>query len=98
MLFNTPLPIALESNQSKFSLKKSADQGYDLALYQIAVNYEKGLGVSKDYSKAAYYFLLSAEQGFKPSMFEIATLYEIGKGVERSDSNSKYWYDKYYAN
>ncbi len=27
MLFNTPLPIALESNQSKFSLKKSADQG-----------------------------------------------------------------------
>ena len=83
-------------DEAMFWLMKSAEQGYDLAQYQVAVNYEKGLGVDKDYSKAARYFLLSAQQGFKSSMFEIATLYEIGKGVERSSEKSKYWLGKYY--
>lgn len=74
----------------------SAEQGYDLAQYKIALYYEKGLGVTKDYTKAAYYYLLSAEQGFKSAMFELATMYENGLGVEKSALQAKYWRDKYY--
>ena len=64
--------------------------------YMIALNYEKGLGSSKDYEKAAYYFLLSAKQGFKSSMFELSTMYELGLGVPRDYQKANFWRDKYY--
>ena len=83
-------------DKAVFWLEKAAEQGYDYAQYQLAINYEKGLGVTKDYEKAAYYFLLSAKQGFKSSMFELATSYEIGRGVEKNLEKAKYWRDKYY--
>ena len=77
-------------------LKEKADSGDVIAQYEIALYYEKGLGVTKDYTKAAYYYLLSAKQGCKSAMFELATMYEIGLGVEKSDLQAKYWRDKYY--
>lgn len=83
-------------DNAMYWLKQSAEQEYDLAQYMIALNYEKGLGSSKDYEKAAYYFLLSAKQGFKSSMFELSTMYELGLGVPRDYQKANFWRDKYY--
>lgn len=56
-------------------------------MYNLAICYEKGQGVSHSISEAAKYFLLAAEKGEESAQFKIANWYDSGKGpVAQSDT------------
>lgn len=69
----------------------AADQGNDIAQAELAVLYEKGLGVEQSYKKAVELFKLSADQGNPFSMFELGVCYEVGLGVEKDMEQARYW-------
>ena len=42
----------------------AAEQGYDIAQYNLGVMYENGQGVPQDYKEAVKWYRLAAEQGY----------------------------------
>ena len=44
----------------------------------IGFAYEKGLGIPKDHTKAAYWYRKAAEQGDAPAQWSIGTMYFTG--------------------
>lgn len=48
--------------------RKSAEQGYDKALYNLGILYSKGTGVPQDFLQAYLCFQLAADQGIQDAM------------------------------
>jgi TPR repeat protein len=65
-------------------LKKSAALGNALAMNNIGLLYQSGIGVVQNYDSAIYWYQKSAALGNGMSNTSIATLYYTGKGVERN--------------
>lgn len=59
----------------------SADQGYTLAQFKLALCFHQGLGVQKDAVQAYRYFRKAADQHHTPSQFRTAMCYRHGHGV-----------------
>lgn len=59
----------------------SADQGYTLAQFKLALCFHQGLGVQKDAIQAYRYFRKAADQHHTPSQFRTAMCYRHGHGV-----------------
>ncbi len=51
--------------------RKSAEQGYYPAQYNLGNSYLNGKGVDQDYSVAVQWFTKSAEQGFLKAQFNL---------------------------
>lgn len=65
-------------------IKKSAEQGYDLAQNDMGAIYSKGMkGVKKDLSVAVHWFSLAADQGNALAQNNLGLFYSMGKGVQR---------------
>lgn len=69
-------------------LRKSAFAGYEKALYNLGLVYEKGKLVSKDFSKAAHYFELAANKGERRAMCNYAAMLLVGRGVEKDQQKA----------
>jgi len=69
-----------------------AEQGRASAQYNIAVMYEQGLGVNKDDTQSARWFVAAAERGDATSQLKVGTLYEAGQGVAKDVASASYWY------
>ena len=76
--FNTgDYPVAME----KFmSLAESGDRR---SQYMLGLMYERELGVDRDYSEAARWYLKASEQGLASAQIRLAQLYISGKGVQK---------------
>jgi len=61
--------------------RKSAEQGYVLAQYQLGVMYAKGLGVLQDDAEAAAWYRKAAEQGHAAAQYNLGMAYYHGRGV-----------------
>lgn len=53
--------------------------------------YNFGLGVQKDYVKAAQWYRLSAEQGFPDAQLSLAGLYYLGQGLPKDYAQTLNW-------
>jgi TPR repeat protein len=71
------------SNDFFISLKNSADNGNAISQNQLAVMYEEGKGVEKDFSLAFKYFKLSADQGNPYAEASLGIMYQNGLGVDK---------------
>jgi hypothetical protein len=82
------------SEKSSFKLTMIlAELGYPHAQFDVGLAYQEGLlGLSKDYQKAAEWYLKAARQGDAKSQVNLGALYDKGLGVGRDQSEAFKWY------
>lgn len=86
--------IGIERNNEKALewFSKSAEQGYNDALYQLMMAYGSGNnGVGQDFNKAFSYALRCAKNGDETCMFNLISCYKDGTGTERDISKMLEW-------
>ncbi len=78
-----PLPASSQraQNTEVTMLIADAESGDPAAQFALALRYESGQGISKDYAQAAAWYRKSAEQGFADAQNNLACLHLIGWGV-----------------
>ena len=74
--------------------RKSADQGHEMAEFNLANFYEWGEGVGQDDAQAALWYQKSADQGFAAAQYQLGRLYYLGHGVAKDDAEAARWYWK----
>jgi len=48
---------------------KAAEKGRAIAQYNLAISYYKGVGITKDWSKALHWFKAAGEQGIIDALY-----------------------------
>ncbi|WP_348944436.1 tetratricopeptide repeat protein [Chitinibacter sp. FCG-7] len=61
--------------------RKSADQGYANAQYNMGLCYYNGFGTAINYTEAASWYQKSVAQGYDKAQYNLGTMYKSGKGV-----------------
>ena len=72
----------------------ATDQGNALAMHNLGVFYNSGLGTAKNINKAAELYKKAAEQGFGLSQIMLGNMYSEGIGLDRSYTEAFKWYSK----
>jgi uncharacterized protein len=62
--------------------------------YNLALMYERGIGVAKDEKKARFWYQKSAKQGNSSAQFNLGVLYENGRGGNVDFAKANQWYRK----
>ena len=75
-------------------IRRSAEQGYTEAQYNLGRCYYNGEGVSQDYTQAVYWWRKAAEQGNAGAQFYLGNAYYFGEGVSADKVQGGYWYRK----
>jgi TPR repeat protein len=73
---------------------QAANQGDVLAVVQIGLMYDFGLGVQQNYTEARKWYLRAAEKGEPRAMYLVGHMYEFGEGVSIDNSIAFTWYLK----
>ena len=71
-----------------------AQQGNDIAQYNLALMYNDGRGVTQDYKQAVKLYRKAAEQGLASAQFNLGNMYNDGKGVTQDYKQAEKWYRK----
>ena len=71
----------------------AADEGLDLAQYNLSVMYYAGRGVEQNYAKAFEWSLKAAEQGHLNAQNNLGALYYTGTGTEVDFEKALQWYE-----
>ena len=95
------MPLAIDTNMAKASgrttpkrvgwYQKAADQGLADGQAGLAIMYELGLGVPKDYAQAVAWFQKSADQGYARAQRNLGFSYRDGQGVEQDYVEAHKW-------
>jgi TPR repeat protein len=88
---------AYEANDLPVAYKEfraSAEEGHADSQFNVALMYEKGIGVAKDEKEAVAWYTKSAEQGNSAAQFNLGVLYENGRGTEVDFKKANQWYRK----
>jgi TPR repeat protein len=87
-----------ETNSSKRSIEslpsEKTSPALVLAIYEIAVSFSQGWGITKDKSKAAYYYELAANLGDADAQMALGNCYLRGDGVKKSKRLAAFWFRK----
>jgi TPR repeat protein len=73
-------------------LRPLADQGDAAAQFNLGVMYDKGQGLSQNFSEAVKWYRLSADQGLRESQCSLGNMYNLGKGVSIDHAEAVKWY------
>ena len=82
------LPLAYKE------FRASADEGHADSQFNVALMYEKGIGVAKDEKEAVVWYGKSAKQGNSSAQFNLGVLYENGRGTKVDFAKAHDWYRK----
>lgn len=82
------LPLAYKE------FRASADEGHADSQFNVALMFEKGLGVAKDEKEAVLWYGKSAAQGNSAAQFNLGVMYENGRGTEVDFAKAHEWYRK----
>jgi TPR repeat protein len=74
--------------------RKSAEEGYAKAQYELGYMYYDGEGIEKDYSEALKWLRKSADQGNSDAQNALGHMYYLGDGVTENFSEAVKWYRK----
>jgi len=80
-----------ESKALEF-LRKSADQGFAEAQFNLGIVYELGNGVDKNPTEAFRFYKLAADQGNSRAQFSLGNLYKDGNGVSKNMAEAVRFY------
>jgi len=83
-----------DASSALVQYRKSAEQGYSLAQYNLAVMYQEGEGVPQDYAEAMKWFRKAADQGDAHGQYGVGLMYTNGQGVPRDDAEAIKWFRK----
>lgn len=75
-------------------LEKLFDDGNLKAAHLLALEYEKGVIVPRDYSKAFHWLQKGAEAGFGNAQIDLGKYYYRGQGTPKDHQKAMYWYEK----
>lgn len=90
---------AINAGNYKLALQEfqeAANQGNIEATYNLALMYDRGLGVSENKQKAATFYQTAAKQGYTSAMLNLGTLYVNGVGISQDTERGIYWYQEAY--
>lgn len=82
------LPLAYKE------FRAGADKGEADCQFNVALMYEKGIGVTKDEKEALVWYRKSAEQGNANAQFNLGVLCEHGRGCTVDFAQANQWYRK----
>ncbi len=68
-----------------------ATKGDAAAQFNLALTYQDGNGLPRDYEKAAYWYRAAARQGHSPAQYSLALMYCKGQGMPKDDRESFGW-------
>jgi len=72
----------------------AAKQNDAIAIYNLGVHYEKGLGCSQDLEKSFELTKKAADLGMPKAMRIVGYKYDVGEGVEKNEKIAFAWYHK----
>ena len=82
------LPLAVKE------FRTAAETGDANCQYNLALMYERGIGVAKDEQEARVWYRKAAEQGNSQAQFNLGVLYENGRGGSVDFAQANQWYRK----
>jgi TPR repeat protein len=74
-------------------LRKSAEQGYPQAQFNLGLLYERGAMLPKSLPDATAWFRRAAEQGHVEAQIATGTQYFLGRGARRDETEACRWYE-----
>jgi uncharacterized protein len=89
--------VAGTTNEEEASkrLRQAAQQGLPLAMYNLGLHYEYGIGdVPHDVVQAAEWFSKAAESGLVSAMVERADALQFGLGIKQDPRRAIEWYQR----
>src|SRR5581483_1405041 len=89
--FNASLHFTEKDLEKKI---KEAENGNEVAQYDLGLSYQCGICVEKDERKAFELYQKSAEQGYKDAQFQLGRSYDEGIGTNINKVNAFEWYKK----
>lgn len=77
-------------------VEQAAAQNYAPAISSIGLLYERGYGVTQDFTEAKHWYKKAANHKKNPviAMFALSKLYSEGNGVEKDDKQAMEWLEK----
>ena len=79
-------------------LKPLAEDGSQLAQFELGNMYENGRGVLQDYAEAVRWYRLAADQGNANAQSNLGIIYEYGNSVLQDNVMAQMWYNIASAN
>lgn len=70
------------------------EQGDEVAQYNLAFMYEKGIGVVQDYQQAVFLYSMAAGQGNADAQLNLGGMYDTGEGVDQDYAQAITWWGK----
>jgi TPR repeat protein len=92
-LFGSPF-TKVDYRVANKMLKQAAAKGVAEAAYDLAISYEKGVGIGKSLPRAFEYYIRAALLGDAQSHYEVGRMYYWGRGVARSRRLAECWMEK----
>lgn len=92
-LFGSPY-TKIDYRVANKMLKQAADKGVAAAAYDLAISYEKGLGIGKSLPRAFEFYVRAALLGDAQSHHEVGRMYFFGLGAPRNRRLSEVWFAK----
>jgi uncharacterized protein len=89
--------VAYEANNLPLAYQEfrtAAEQGHADSQFNVALMYEKGIGVAKDEKEAVAWYVKSAAQGNSNAQFNLGVMYENGRGTAVDFAKANEWYRK----
>ena len=83
--------VARNIKRAVSMLREAADAGHADAAYDLAVCYDKGMGVTLSKKGAARLYLRAALLGERQSAYEVGRCYWYGFGVKQDRTIAKVW-------
>ena len=74
-------------------LKPLAEDGSQLAQFELGNMYENGRGVLQDYAEAVRWYRLAADQGNAMAQSNLGYMYGLGYGVLQDNVMAHLWYN-----
>lgn len=71
---------------------KGAEAGDSKAAYKLALVYEDGIVIQKDFKVSRQWFRIAADRGHPAAQFEIGSIYDFGVGVPVEPQIAADWY------
>jgi len=70
----------------------AAKEGHADSQFNVALMYERGIGIGKDEKEAVVWYGRAASQGNAAAQFNLGVLYENGRGTEVDFAKANEWY------
>lgn len=71
-----------------------ATNGHPEAQFNLALMYQRGVGVNRDPAEAGYWYEKAAASGIVEAMLNLGTLYDVGGGLGPDLNIAAQWYAK----